>query len=44
VVFQEWLKIWNSMLPRTYTAEFEVYGGKSHNPIAEVLEIFLAVK
>jgi predicted transcriptional regulator YdeE len=44
VVFQEWLKIWNSMLPRAYTADFEVYGAKSQNPTDAEIEIFLAVK
>jgi predicted transcriptional regulator YdeE len=35
-VFEEWTKIWNSDLPRAYTADYEVYG--------EEVDIFLAVK
>ena len=29
MVFNEWIKIWNSDLDRAYTADFEVYGEKS---------------
>lgn len=44
VVFNEWTKIWNSDIPRTYTADFEVYGEKAKNPEDAEVEIFLAVK
>jgi predicted transcriptional regulator YdeE len=44
MVFNEWLKIWNSDLPRTYTADFEVYGAKAANPVEAEVDIFLAVK
>jgi predicted transcriptional regulator YdeE len=35
-VFEEWTKIWNTALPRTYTADYEVYG--------EEVNIFLGVE
>jgi predicted transcriptional regulator YdeE len=35
-VFEEWTNIWNSDLPRAYTADYEVYG--------EDVNIFLSVK
>jgi predicted transcriptional regulator YdeE len=44
MVFNEWLKIWNSDLARTYTADFEVYGAKSANPMEAEVDIFLAVE
>lgn len=43
VVFEEWTKIWNSVLPRVYTADFEVYGEKAQNPEKAEVEIFLAI-
>lgn len=43
VVFNEWVKIWNTDLPRTFTNDFEIYGEKAqHSENAEV-EIFIAV-
>ncbi|SFD54897.1 Predicted transcriptional regulator YdeE, contains AraC-type DNA-binding domain [Chitinophaga sp. CF118] len=44
VVFNEWTKIWNSDIPRVYTADFEVYGEKTQNPEDAEVDIFLAVK
>jgi predicted DNA-binding transcriptional regulator YafY/predicted transcriptional regulator YdeE len=44
VVFGEWTKIWNSNLPRTFTADFEVYGEKAANPDDAEVDIFIAVK
>ena len=43
MVFNEWTKIWNSDLPRTFTADFEVYGEKAQNPENAEVEIFIAV-
>ena len=43
-VVQEWSKIWNSDLERTYTADFEVYGEKSQNPENAEVEIYVAIK
>jgi predicted transcriptional regulator YdeE len=42
-VYQEWVKIWNSDIPRTYTADFEVYGEKAQDPGNATVDIFLAV-
>ncbi|WP_268849360.1 GyrI-like domain-containing protein [Flavobacterium aestivum] len=44
MVFDEWTKIWNSDLDRTYTADFEVYGEKAQNPKNAEVDIFIAVK
>ncbi len=43
MVFNEWLKIWNSDIARTYTADFEVYGVKAANPMEAEVDIYLAV-
>ncbi len=44
MVFGEWVKIWNSDLQRTFTADFEVYGEKAKNPENAEVDIFVAVK
>ena len=44
MVFNEWTKIWNSDLDRTFTADFEVYGEKAQNPENAEVDIFIAVK
>jgi predicted transcriptional regulator YdeE len=44
MVFNEWAKIWNSDLDRTFTADFEVYGEKAQNPENAEVDIFVAVK
>lgn len=44
IVYAEWLRIWESDIPRAYTADFEVYGEKAKNPDNAEVEIFLAVK
>jgi len=44
VVVQEWLKIWNSDLERTYTADFEIYGEKAQNPENAEVDIYVAIK
>ena len=43
MVFNEWLQIWNSDLPRIFTADFEVYGAKAQNPEAAEVDIFVAI-
>ncbi|WP_316802770.1 GyrI-like domain-containing protein [Pedobacter nototheniae] len=43
-VINEWMKIWDSGLPRIFTADFEVYGEKAQNPEQAELDIFIAVK
>jgi predicted transcriptional regulator YdeE len=44
MVFNQWLKIWQSDLPRTFTADFEVYGSKTTNPVDAEVDIFIAIK
>ena len=44
MVFNEWTKIWNADLERTFTADFEVYGEKAQNPENAEVDIFIAVK
>jgi predicted transcriptional regulator YdeE len=44
IVFSEWVKIWNSDLKRTYTADFEVYGESAQNPQNAAVDIFVAIK
>ena len=43
-VYQEWTKIWDSDLDRTFTADFEVYGEKAKNPEHAEVDIFIAIK
>ena len=42
-VFNEWVKIWEAGLPRTFTADFEVYGKKAQNFNDAEVELFIAV-
>ena len=44
VVFNEWTKIWNADLDRTFTADFEVYGEKAQDPKNAEVDIFIAIK
>lgn len=44
IVFDAWVNIWNSDIPRAYTADFEVYGAKAQDPENAVVDIFIAVK
>ena len=44
MVFNEWRKIWNSNLDRTFTADFEVYDEKAQNPENAEVDIFIAIK
>ena len=44
MVFNEWAKIWNSDLPRAFTADFEVYGDKAQDLSDAEVEIFISIK
>ena len=44
IIFDEWVKIWNANLPRTFTSDFECYGAKAQNPEDAEVEIFIAVR
>ncbi|HKG05878.1 MAG TPA: GyrI-like domain-containing protein [Pedobacter sp.] len=43
IVFEEWLKIWSTDLPRSYTTDFEIYGEKAQNPEDAEVEIYISV-
>ncbi|MES2518202.1 MAG: GyrI-like domain-containing protein [Bacteroidota bacterium] len=43
MVFNEWLKIWNSDLPRSFKADFEIYGEKAQNPENAEVDIFISI-
>ncbi len=43
-VFNEWVKIWNANLDRDYSADYEVYSEKAHNPENAEVDIFIAIK
>jgi predicted transcriptional regulator YdeE len=42
-VFNEWTKIWNANLLRTFTSDFEVYGTKAHDFENAEVDIFIAI-
>ncbi|MEG0929116.1 GyrI-like domain-containing protein [Chryseobacterium sp.] len=44
LVINEWIKIWNMDLGRTFTADFEVYGEKAINPAETEVDILIAVQ
>ncbi|WP_347217722.1 GyrI-like domain-containing protein [Chryseobacterium sp.] len=44
LVINEWFKIWNMDLERTFTADFEIYGEKAQNPSDAEVDILIAVK
>lgn len=44
LVINEWFKIWNMELGRTFTADFEMYGEKAQNPSDAEVDILIAVK
>ncbi|WP_202929004.1 GyrI-like domain-containing protein [Chitinophaga agri] len=43
-VYNEWVKIWNSGLERTFTADFEAYGARAQDPENAAVDIFVAIK
>ena len=44
IVYNEWLKIWESNLERTFASDFEVYGEKAQNPEDAAVDIYIAIK
>jgi predicted transcriptional regulator YdeE len=44
IVFNEWMKIWNSDLNRAFTADFEIYGEKAQNPENAEVNIYIALQ
>lgn len=43
IIYNAWMNIWQAGLPRTFTADFEVYGEKAANPADAEVSIFIAV-
>ncbi|RXM50342.1 MULTISPECIES: GyrI-like domain-containing protein [unclassified Chryseobacterium] len=43
LVINEWFKIWNMDLGRTFTADFEIYGEKAQNPSDAEVDILIAI-
>lgn len=44
LVYDEWMKIWNTPLNRKYTTDFEVYGEKAQNPTNAEVAIYIATE
>jgi len=42
-VIEAWMKIWNSDIPRIYSADFEIYSANAQDPENGEMEIYLAV-
>lgn len=42
-VYHEWLKIWNTNMPRTFVSDFEVYGNKAQNFENAEVDIYVGV-
>jgi predicted transcriptional regulator YdeE len=42
-VINEWTRIWNSPIPRAYTADLEIYGERSQDPTNAEVDIFIAI-
>ncbi len=43
LVYNEWMKIWEADLPRTFETDFEVYGEKTQNLADAEVDIYIAV-
>lgn len=43
IVYDEWMRIWNADIDRTFTADFEVYGPKAADMKNADVDIFVAV-
>ncbi len=44
LVYNEWLKIWNTDMPRTFIADFEIYGEKAQDPTNATIDIFVGIE
>ena len=44
VVYEEWKKIWNTPLKRTYTTDFEILDERAKNPENAEVDIFISVE
>ena len=43
-VYNEWTKIWNADIARTFIADFEIYDERSHNPENAEVEILIGIQ
>jgi predicted transcriptional regulator YdeE len=43
IVYDTWMKIWNSTIKRAYTSDFEVYGQRAQDPSNAEVEIFISI-
>ena len=43
VIWQEWAKIWDLDLDRTYQSDYEVYSAKAQNPQDAEVDIFVGI-
>jgi predicted transcriptional regulator YdeE len=44
IVYNEWVKIWDSGISRAYTTDFEVYGKNAQHPENAEVPIYIALK
>lgn len=44
IIINQWFKIWETDLDRTYQTDFEVYGEKASNPNSAEVDIFVGVQ
>ena len=44
IIINQWFKIWETDLDRTYQTDFEVYGEKASDPNAAEVDIFVGVQ
>lgn len=44
IIINQWFKIWETDLDRTYQTDFEVYGEKASDPNAAEVDIFIGVQ
>lgn len=44
LIVDQWSKIWDMDLDRSYTADFEVFGEKAQNPTDAEIDFYIAVK
>ncbi|MBO9640430.1 MAG: AraC family transcriptional regulator [Siphonobacter aquaeclarae] len=44
LIYDAWVTIWQSDLPRAFTADFEVYGERAADPADAEVSIFVAVR
>ncbi|MET4082076.1 putative transcriptional regulator YdeE [Pedobacter sp. UYP30] len=43
IVYNKWIEIWNTELPRLFSTDFEIYGEKAQNSNDAEVEILIAI-